>query len=713
MTDARTRTVEGHVFVLGGSLNCPHPELCDVSPSGIKSPTEGPEYEAYVHRHAQEHGLGTFATLVDAERNLGVWCFYFFHKFVYGNPELAPFPHWELHAFVAYSEWSETDLMSRIPLSKRKNKSYLPPVGARRTGEYRRFKQVEVPRQCQKTSVGSRAYVIFRSLHEYFINGRVNFRILLRSAVSTLTRQSLAVIRRMARSSQKIARLYGVWLFKCGKCGHAAQLVEKVQSCHGKVYRGGEEQVCGSTTSLVQKRLSLMNTSYGAGSSGADTLSFRWLTDGPDADAVAAYNCFATGLDTENTGQRPDLYIWDDPQTDKNSNTVEKRAAICGKFDESWRQLQFGGEMLVFDTRKYMNDFASMIQREPLSAMFHALRREVRWRTDEPENPPFVVDGWRYYFPVKGDGQRALDAKEVAELKKQKNFSAEYMNDPLDEESAKFKRSDFIIVSRSNDPSQWPDGQRAAVPIEVRFGLGCEVSSAEQMELDAARVRINAMNACDPAGDGKQKKTGDDNFISALRIDRHGRLYVTKLAAGHWGSKRLYDEIEKASTYNRAAFTDYEMPASETHIKEAFEKWVRDKSEELTAIYGTPTMVRPPMRWSHMPKSTKDSRIDQMESYLPIYILEDAADDALIEKYIAQWVGRSVEDHDDGPDSTSRLIPYFATRRYKAPAEEEQPTWVDPDDGAAYVPLGAIKNMMQKPPVGLWGAQGAGQVNRG
>jgi len=692
MPDFATREVEGHVFVTSGILTCPDPDLCDVLPTdGVVE--DGRPPEAYVRRHAREHGLGEFATLEDAERNLGVWCFYYFDKYIWGNPELHPYPHWEIHSFINEPEWSETDLQHRVPLDRRKNKSYLPVASKRRTGEYRRFKQVEVPRQCQKTSIGARANPVYRSIRQYFVEGRRNYRIIIRSATGKNTKDTLEVIRRMSRKSAEIVRLYGIWQMRCTKCPELQQHAVKVASC----------PKCNAR--VFYRRISLVDNRQGSGSAGRDQLSFRWLTD--SADAVAAYSIWVAGLKTTTTGQRPDYYIWDDPQTEENSRTVEMRRGIMDRFDGSVRELQFGGEMLVLDTRKYINDFCGKIADEPLASQFFSLRREVRWRTEEPDNPPWVVDGWRYYYPLRGDGQRALDAKEVKGLRTQRTYSAEYMNNPVDEESAKFKRSHFIMVSRSEDPKDWPDGQKELLPMEIRYGLGRPITTIQQMQLDDQRVRINAKNSCDPAGDGQQKKTGDDSFIVATRQDRYGKIYVTRLAAGHWDSTGLWDQIEAASTYNGADFTDYEMPASEIHIAEGRDKWLRDRTEE-EANGGRP-FTNPSIIFEHMPKSSKDSRIDQMVSFMPIYIVDDAASPDLIEKYIMQWIARGNEDHDDGPDATSRLIKYFRTRQYRKPEDQGEDRFVDPNDGAAYVSLGQIKAMAQRQPTtGLWGAGGRG-----
>lgn len=696
MTPRTTREVDGYTIVTSGNLVCPSPLTCD------KYADES--MESYIRRHAVEHELGTFESAKEAERNLGVWCFLFFHKYVWGNPELHPFPHWEIHAFISEPNWDEDDLQHTVPLSQRKRKGYLAPFADRKPGTFRRFKQVEVPRQCQKTSIGARAYPVFRALHEYFVNGRRNYRQIIRSATAKNARDTLAVIRRMATKAVKLADLYGVWQVRCLKCGATTQQAERATKCPRRLY--GPERAC--TQKPQNRRIALVNTMQGSGATGADQISFRWLTDSDDVDAVAAYSIWVAGLGTETTGQRPDRYTWDDVQTEKNSDTFEKREAIHAQIDGSVRELQFDGELILIDTRKYVNDFGGAIGNEPLVSLFYSLRREVRWRTDEPDNAPWVVDGWRYYYPVKGNGQPALDAAAVKKLMTQmleRGFSAEYMNDPLSEATAKFKREHFKIVGHHDT---------TAVPPEIRYGLGQDIAPNEQRELDGLRLRVFAINGCDPSGDAKMRKSGDETFIVALRLDRHGRIFVTRLACGRWGSKRIWDEIEKVSTYNLAQFTDYEMPASEVHIEESLEKWIRDRSEALSALNDKPVMVRMPIRFTAMPKSGKESRIDQMEMFLPLYILDDAAEPALIEKYISQWIGRGSEDHDDGPDATSRLLPYFTVNRYKRPEEEQKKAAivVDPESGAAQVPLSIIKNGMQTTTAGqLWGQQGH-EVNR-
>lgn len=718
MSAVGTRITEGRTIGTFGSLVCPAFALCDRLP--------GEKYSHYVRRHCDDHQLGMeFPVLEDAERNLGVNCFYYDHKYVFGNATLTPQPFWEMHAFIAEPEWNEDDLEERVPINK-KTFARIPDAKDRRPGDVRQMKQIEVPRQCEKTSTGSNAYSIFLSKREYYVHGERNYPIMIRSETVLNARDSLGKIKAKSLRGKNIKRLYGVKLLHCSKCGAHAHVVNDAPNvCPG----------CGDSRRLKAQEIALIDPTRGCGGTGKDSVTFRWATntaevgqvvhapekllasvkgfgeeDADDAwsddedfepeaeDEEAAYSVRAVGLTTRLTGQRPRLYVLDDIQSTDNSDTHEKRLKIMLRFDEAKRQVKFGGNLLVFNTRKYVDDFAGNISEEPLRSLFHTLHRRVYWATSEPDNPPYVVGGMRYYYPVGGNGDRALDAEQVAELESQmleREFSAEYLNDPADPKRAIFKREHFIIVPHDDAPP------------EIKYGLGREVSPMEQAELDSLGLRIVAYNACDPAGIEEQKRRGDKNWVMGVRWDRYGRWYITRMRAGKWSSRQRWDEVAAVSYYNRPQLTDYEMPASEIDTRDSYEKWVRDKRDELATADGTSAMIAVPIHFSHMPKSSKRAREDQMEMFVPIYILDDACDRDLREEYIGQWVGLGAKDHDDGPDCTSRLIHYATRKPYRKPAEQQAAQQIKVVDGAAHVPLGLIKAGI-KPPTqgGTWGQQG-------
>lgn len=702
------RVAEGRTIVTSGSLVCPTPELCDRQ----KAFTAKETYREYVIRHCRDHQLGDIESTEDAERNLGLNCFYFDHKYLYGNPTLTPFPFWEIHSFIAEDEWNEDDLEERVPIPK-KTFRMIPRASDRRPGDVRAMKQVELPRQTEKTSTGAQAYSVFISKREYFVNDTRSYPIMIRSATALNSRDSLRKIFLRSTRVGSLRRLYGVNVIRCNKCGERSQVAFALApAC----------PLCGETKKIVVRPISLVDPAPGAGGTGKDSITFRWAmtgdspemlsTDDPNYepfgsadeddedtgdDDDAAYSVRAVGLKTEMCGQRPRKYVLDDIQTEDNSDTHEKRMKIVARFDEAVRQVQFGGSVLVLDTRKYMNDFASGIGVEPLRSMFHTLHRRVYWPTEEEDNAPHVVNGMRYYYPVKGNGKPALDARQVDLYERQmleRKFSTEYLNDPTDERRAIFKRKDFQIID-VNDPEAY-----RSIPIEVRYGLGRHLTPDEEYELGNLRLTIQAYNFWDPAGKEEQSKRGDDTFGVGLRISAYGRVYVTCLAAGQWGATETWDEVARLNAYNRPRWNDYEMGVDEKNCKPSFQKWVRDQGDAT----GITPMV--PMNWSHMPKSTKMGRIEKVETWTSagdFFILSNAGlgDANIIEKYIGQWlaIGRNA-DHDDGPDATSRGIKYFLTSAYDRPkADEEKP----PPSLTTGIAFGFLKGLHAPKSVKAWG----------
>lgn len=671
--------------------------------------------EDYVARHSVDHGLPEFCDAEDAERNLGLNCFYFFDKYIWINPTLTPYPHWEIHEFIANWEWNEDDLEQRVPHGQRS--FVLPPADARKPGESRRFKQAELPRENMKTSIGARAYPVFRQLREHFIVGRDSYRVVIRSATATNSVDTLNIISRMATGSRAIKRLYGVWIAKCDRCGETLQCQDRPAACptcadmHAtrpcQTFVDSGACTCNVNFSNRTKwrRIGLVNDARGSGSTGQNQLSFRWLTDADDVDAVAPYHFKAAGLETETTGWRPDLYIWDDPQTEKNSNTPEKRAKIFDKFDGSVRELEFSGQLLVFNTRKFVDDFAGKIFKEPLVSLFFSMHRKARWPTTAPDAMPFVLRGYRYYFPVKGNGERALDEKALDDLELQmveRKYSAEYLNEPVDPKRSIFKREHFKII----DVNKPEDLKR--IPDEVLFGLNCEIAPNEQRSLETRGLRICAYNAVDPSGKAGQSLRGDETAIVGLRVDRYGAIYITYIAGGQWDDAVMWNEVYRSARYNRPLEINYEMGVDELHARSSYEKWARDKSDELSV------RIMLPITFDHMPKSSKWTRIEQIVQWTKggnFYILSNAAEPAVIEKYISQWLHYQATDHDDYPDATSRMLANLLRNTYRAPekqAEEHQSVVKISEDGAASITMAAVMKIAgnMKPARQLWGQGG-------
>jgi hypothetical protein len=196
------RTVEGNRFVTNGSTVCPSPDRCD------QRPTE--TYEQYVRRHCADHRIDPDTPapwkLEDCERNLGLYCLYYFHKVIIGNPTLLPDPFWEIHEFVANWSFHPDDLEQNVPMRERA--FTLKPFDQRRgDSDFRKYKQLEVPRQCQKTSTVTKAYVTQESMRQFFLFGNRNFRVIITSATSTLVVKLLRSFRQLWTRNQNLKRL--------------------------------------------------------------------------------------------------------------------------------------------------------------------------------------------------------------------------------------------------------------------------------------------------------------------------------------------------------------------------------------------------------------------------------------------------------------------------------------------------------------------------
>jgi hypothetical protein len=636
---------DGRTFFLGGGTNCPSPEACDMR--------EGESREGYVERHFREHGFPSMRHSEDVERTLGLHCFYFFNKHIIGNYSLLPSPFWEIHEFISNWEWNEDDLEQRLPMRERTFR--LPPVAERRTGAFRPYKQVEVPRQCQKTSTVSIAYVTWETLRQYYLFGNENFRTIITSATATLTRDLLFRLRSLWARSKGVKRLYGA----------------------------------------------ILSDERGSRESSADVIRARWLAQQEDADGLAAFTVRVAGVGTETTGQRPDLYVFDDPATMRNSGTPLQREKVLNTFLEQVNQLEFGGKMIVCNTRKHLDDFGGRITKEPLRSVFYTLHRKAEW---------YDKDGVRHlYYPVKGGAkpgtlEPALTAAKLDELRKMKperEYSAEYLNEPMDPTRAIYTRDAFPVV----EPEQ--------APIEVRFGLGRNLTREEEAQLSEENVSIWATNHVDPAGKEDQSRKGDNTSIVGWRRDRHNNLYVTYLRSGQWPSSRLWNELYEAFLWNRPQFTDYEMPASEMHVVSSYQGWCERKRRDLMRLLppGSPPPfvdIRP--KWEGLPKGSKMKRMEALEPWTKagkVFILSTAGPQEEIDLFIQQFCDLGSTDHDDYPDAATRVIRFTLPLAYEevVHAEEKADVVMQPD-GSGRFNVAAVRGSASGRSAAFWGDRG-------
>lgn len=622
MPTAQVHEVEGHEFVLNGSTICPHPSLCDVR--------EGESYADYVRRHARDHQLDPqpSAKIDDLERNLALYCLYFEHKFVIGNPQMLPQPFWEIHEFVSQWEFSDDDLEMQLwddehPLSVDTAAFTLKPYDERQPGVYKRFKELEIPRGCMKTSIVGKAYVTQRHLRSYFIEKNPNFRVIITSATTTLTEGVVAGLKNLWSLNRNIKRLFG-----------ADRYNAKGDLIRDSIY----------------------------GKQGRDYVQLRWVSRADDSSGMSTFSVRYAGIGTETTGMRADLYVFDDGATKKNTKTDIQREKAKETFVEQVKQLDPLGQLVVCNTRKHLDDFGGLIKSAAYRNRFHILHRRIEW-TDP------ATKEQRFYFPVTGEGVAKFDdawIKEQYDISSERDFWSELYNWPMDPKKALFKREDFPIIHPDNP----------TVPLEIKAGLGRDLTTEERVEMDRAKVSIVGYNLCDPAGKERQSLHGDDTALVGLRRDRWGRIWITYLRAGQWNSTEVWKQIEDADAYNHPKVTDYELGATELHVRNSLMHYLAGRNEERAKI-GMPALTIP-INFESMPKSSKPSRIESLHQWTRnkwFFILSNAAEPQEIQKFIRQFTEYLITGHDDYADATSRVVRFLRapTKQIEAQTPERAP----------------------------------------
>jgi predicted phage terminase large subunit-like protein len=611
ITEGVGEGIESREIVLDGSTTCPRPEWCDRK--------DNEEQADYVRRHAYEHEMDfpSQTSIEDIERNLTLNCLYYGHKYTIGNRTLTPLPFWETHEFVMNWVFHPDDLEMELweeddPVLAEGYTFELKPADERLPGVYKRFKEVELPRGCQKTSTVSKAYVTISHLRQRYIFDNIYHRIIITSATTTLTEGVTKALHTLWEKSQRIKKLFGVNRYRTIRRS-----------------RGEDE-------------LKFLRRDGIYGSKTKNTVSLRWVDDSDDASGLTAFSVLYAGIRTETQGQRADEYIFDDGNTKKNSKKDELRTLVVEAFTEQIRQLDPTGKMMVCNTRQHLHDFGGKIKTPEYRQLFHIMHRRSRFIDPETGKE-------KAYYPIDGLGReryslRALD--DLALVTPDAEIWSEFQNCPFDPSKRMFSRDQFQIIDL-DDPR---------VPIEIRYGLGKALTGPERGDLEQNRLTILAYNTCDPAGKEEQSAKGDSTWIGGHRFDKNGDWWIVDLRYGQWDSDETWRQNYLAWVYNRPLAADYELPASELHVRGSFEKWKGDESKALGFA------ITMQMDFDHMPKSGKPTRISHLTPWTKnrkIYLLSSIPK-AVRDVFLEQFHNYPQAEHDDAPDMVARCLRYVS-----------------------------------------------------
>lgn len=651
---ARWQVVEDHVIILSAHTRCPSKDACDIG--------SAESYEEYVRRHLADHDIpsinpatGQQWDFVDAERNLSLWCLFYFHKWVQGNMSLLPEPGWEDADFLANGTFTDDDLEVGVPWDQRQFR--LKPYSERVVdlARYKRMRKMTKVRETQKSS-WCKAFITWRHVRAYFVENNIYFRVMVISAFSALARDGyLEVFSVMWAQHEKLVALYG-------KIEHTMRWREDKPD-------EAEERVVAL---LDWKKTKIK-----------DGLQLRWNVNSKKNTGQSVTSLFVAGVTTATTGRRWDLIVVDDPCIDKNSGSEAMRDKVKRKAAELRKELSGIGELVWLNTPHHLDDASAQIDAK-FADEFHIIYRPARWGPKGNYNYYWQRDG---LCSVKTDGIECMrprhehaschalgevkshpffgrvvwDEARIEKEERQVDFYSQVLLLVRDERMALFHERDFEVIST------------ASAPEEVRFGLGRPLTDDEAEILRRLKVSILAFNMIDTAGKEKKTTTGCRNAIVGVRFDSYGRIVVTHVHYGYWSPEQECEAMWASCVRNQPEAFEYEVSgAHEKYARGAHADWQGRKSQEMKRP------VAMPIVYINVAEGTPENQFKRIEKAQPyattgrIKILKDAGSEEDIKSFIAEFCDFPWSNRRDGPDAFSRCLKRLEAFQFKEPTKEAE-----------------------------------------
>lgn len=692
-----THTVEGRVMVTSGSTICPHPLLCDWD--------EGESYEAYVTRHLGDHEIATshkdtgvvfdyFSAFEEGgnlglearERNLAVWCLFYYAKHIQGNKSLGTGkliiadyePCWEDAEFLANNTFHPDDLEQHTEWKQRT--FHLKPFAERRKdgAVYKRKKKLTKVRGTQKTS-WVKAFITWKHLRAFFLFKNPTLRVLCISANKGVARDNyFEPLKTLWESNENLRRLFGQTVYT---------------QRHGMLLKKRAKGLLVSDDDLRGETRELCLLSRGSKSS-IDRMRLRWNVGDKDASGQTAVSLCCAGANTGTQGGRWDIVVLDDIVDRKNSRTKNQRDKIIGVVAELRNQARGATAEIVYANTPQMIGDASEIIDKKHDDEYHIMYRPAMWYDTQTKEPHYY---WQRSAPtdIFPDGEELWTPKAIDEKRKDADFWSQQMLRLRDESGVLFKREDFSII------------EAADAPIEVRAGLG----GATLSDRDAARferdgLRRRRITFIDPAGE-EERANGDDTAEITWAFDQFGDLYMTHISGGRLNPAEECDLIYDAWAYSDSELVEFEVDSALVkYVRSTHSDYQRRKALELGQPITIPIVYQPASR----SKLSKGERMDRMYSYTStgrVKILRNAGPLHLIELFIEQYVERGNTPHDDFADAGSRVVPHAsrAPRREKPKVvQTAQPTNAPASARVNIADMLALLNQTESQPAN-WGAR--------
>lgn len=216
------------------------------------------------------------------------------------------------------------------------------------------------------------------------------------------------------------------------------------------------------------------------------------------ASNIKGPTVWASGIDGNLTGSHPDLIIMDDVVSRDNTQTIEQIEKVKLRYKDALDLLEPGGQLIVIGTRYTYADFYSWIldPDEGIKQSYDIMIK--RAYEGDLKNPETFSALWPAKFNQK-------ELKTRLREKGSYEFNAQYMNDPVTEETANFKRGDFQYYN--------PEDYRGA--------------------------KWQTIMTIDPAL--SLKKEADFTAMGVFSVDQFTNIFVRDLTRGHWKPSQIID----------------------------------------------------------------------------------------------------------------------------------------------------------------------------
>lgn len=235
-----------------------------------------------------------------------------------------------------------------------------------------------------------------------------------------------------------------------------------------------------------------------------DKQAIEWAQDRitlpRSATNIKGPTVWAAGIESNLVGSHPDMIIFDDVVSRDNVQSQELIEKIILRYKDALDLLEPGGQFLVIGTRWKDGDFYDWIMDRDHGIIQSYDVMIKRAYTGELE----TGNNFKALWPEK------FSLKELQTRQKEKGwyeFSSQYLNLPVSDEAADFKREWFKYYDVE----------------EYRA------------------VKMQSVMSLDPAI--SLKKDADYSAIGVFAIDQFTNIFVKDLARGHWKPSQIIDVI--------------------------------------------------------------------------------------------------------------------------------------------------------------------------